>query len=325
MKIQNSRHPAIVSFGRFRFDLGTNRLYRDNDQLDLSPGASAVLARLLERPGDLATFEELTGSTTGPAAPEALRTTIRQLRLLLRDPADHPMFIATERGSGYRFIAPVDKPEERLTLENSTATPPAELLRWLSDDEKAVDFSVVWLASAVPFTLLVDEWLLLPVVMVPAAIRLAARWRAFRQLRRERITAPLLRRALTWAEERHASDLTSPVGWRRWLRRLRWTFAGASGVLIVATSLTTGLARSEPSQHYWVGLVMTCVATLIGAVATLVADALVNPRPLLLPLRRKAHRRWRSWLSQRLGDDAGHDDRYEEMARREVERLVPGI
>jgi DNA-binding winged helix-turn-helix (wHTH) protein len=325
MRVHSSGDDTTVSFGRFRFDAGTKHLYRDNDRLDLPPSSAAVLARLLERPGDLVPFDELIGSTVGPAAPEALRTAIRQLRLLLRDPADHPMFIATERGSGYRFIAPVRKPEERQTSEDSSAAPPDELLRWLTDDESAIDFSVVWLAGAVPFTWLIDEWLLIPVVMVPAAIRLGARWRAFRRLRRECVTAQSLHRALTWAEERRDSGPTSPVGWRRWLRRIRWTLAGTSAVFIVATTITTGLARSEPAQQYWVWLVVACLATVIGAVTTLVADAVVNPRPLLFSVRRKARRLWRSWLLRTVAYDADHGDRFDDMARREVEMLVSRV
>jgi two-component system KDP operon response regulator KdpE len=42
--------------------------------------------------------------------PDYVKVFIRRLRQKLGDDAEHPTYIQTERGSGYRFIAPLNRP-----------------------------------------------------------------------------------------------------------------------------------------------------------------------------------------------------------------------
>ncbi|MGH9666494.1 MAG: winged helix-turn-helix domain-containing protein, partial [Bryobacteraceae bacterium] len=71
----------------------------------------AVLALLLEHPGELITREEiqkrLWSADTFVDFEHSLNAAVRRLRAALNDSADTPRYIETQARRGYRFIAPV--------------------------------------------------------------------------------------------------------------------------------------------------------------------------------------------------------------------------
>jgi class 3 adenylate cyclase/DNA-binding winged helix-turn-helix (wHTH) protein len=87
-------------------------LWRENHEVRLRRKTFAVLRYLVERPGELVTkaalldavWPDVSVSDSMPAI------SVYELRRALGDNADHPCFIETVEGRGYRFIAPV-KPE----------------------------------------------------------------------------------------------------------------------------------------------------------------------------------------------------------------------
>src|SRR5262245_62165431 len=100
----------VMSFPPFRLDVVNQRLWRGGQALDLRPKTFAVLHYLLERGGRLVTKTELLGAVwretfVGDAV---LKNCIRELRALLGDDSQTPLYLATVHRRGYRFIARVE-------------------------------------------------------------------------------------------------------------------------------------------------------------------------------------------------------------------------
>jgi DNA-binding winged helix-turn-helix (wHTH) protein len=103
--------PAAVRFGPFELDLRSGELSRDGVRTRLQDQPLALLARLVERPGELVTRDELRRrlwpNGTIVDFEHGVNTALRRLRDALGDDADHPVYIETVPRRGYRFIAPV--------------------------------------------------------------------------------------------------------------------------------------------------------------------------------------------------------------------------
>jgi len=100
---------AALSFGPFRLEPAESRLRRDGQLVALQPKALTILQHLAERPGHLATKDELLAAGwPGVFVSEAaLKVCVREIRRALDDDAGHPLYIETVHRRGYRFIAPV--------------------------------------------------------------------------------------------------------------------------------------------------------------------------------------------------------------------------
>ena len=99
----------MKQFHSFRLDTNDECLWRDGQRLALTPKAFAVLNYMVEQAGHLVTKEELM-EVVWPETfvqEEILKTYVRKLRQTLGDNAQHPLFIETQQGRGYRFIAEV--------------------------------------------------------------------------------------------------------------------------------------------------------------------------------------------------------------------------
>ena len=98
-------------FGVFEFDVRALELHKSGRLVAIRPQPLKVLARLLTRPGELVTREdlerELWGDDTFVDFEQGVNHAIRDLRAALGDAAESPRFIQTLPRRGYRFIAPV--------------------------------------------------------------------------------------------------------------------------------------------------------------------------------------------------------------------------
>lgn len=96
-------------FHSFRLDTNDECLWRDGQRLALTRKAFAVLNHMVEKAGHLVTKEELMEAVWPETyvQEEILKTYVRKLRQTLGDNAQHPLFIETQQGRGYRFIAEV--------------------------------------------------------------------------------------------------------------------------------------------------------------------------------------------------------------------------
>jgi Tol biopolymer transport system component/DNA-binding winged helix-turn-helix (wHTH) protein len=122
-----------VHFGVFEVDLSAGELRKSGMKIRLQHQPFAVLAILLERPGEVVTREELQqrlwASDTTVDFENGLNRTINRLREALDDNAENPRFIETLHRRGYRFVAPVEGPRAQVVTRNEQAVaepgPPA--------------------------------------------------------------------------------------------------------------------------------------------------------------------------------------------------------
>ncbi len=93
----------------FRIDLQNEQLWREVEEVHLTPKAFAVLRHLLLHAGQLMTKEALLAAVWPETyvSEAALVVCIRELRQALGDQARAPCFIETVPRRGYRFIAPI--------------------------------------------------------------------------------------------------------------------------------------------------------------------------------------------------------------------------
>jgi adenylate cyclase len=116
--------PAVmthhVSFGRYRFEPATARLWTDQREIKLTRKAAGVLGLLVARAGQPVTKQELFAGVwrNSVVSDDALTTCIQELRKALGDDAKQPSYIETRHRYGYAFVA-------ELTSQAPTPQPPA--------------------------------------------------------------------------------------------------------------------------------------------------------------------------------------------------------
>jgi Tol biopolymer transport system component/DNA-binding winged helix-turn-helix (wHTH) protein len=122
------RGSRIVTFGPFQADLDAGVLTRNGIRLKLSGQPFLVLEKLLSRPGDVVTREELRSaiwqSETYVDFDHGLNTAINKVREALCDSASNPRFVETVPRKGYRFVAFVDEPASAPAPEAPIAAAP---------------------------------------------------------------------------------------------------------------------------------------------------------------------------------------------------------
>ena len=138
-----------VSFGRYRFDLETGRLWSGKREVKLTPKACAVLNALVTHAGQPVRKEELFASVWNGTvvSDDALTSCIQELRKALADDAKKPRFIETRHRRGYRFIARVSKQAAKITAE-SEGTPEhaSKVARAAAGD---LDLDALWTQPAI--------------------------------------------------------------------------------------------------------------------------------------------------------------------------------
>jgi len=104
--------PSMWQFGPFRFDARSRELFRGGSRVELPLRAAALLAGLLETPGELVTHERLLAAVWGEThvTPSSLTEAMSRLRAALGDSAVRPRYVETLPGRGYRFVAAVRRP-----------------------------------------------------------------------------------------------------------------------------------------------------------------------------------------------------------------------
>jgi len=107
-------------------DPANRRVTRDATEITLEPKAFAVLRLLIDRAGDLVTREELLDGVWGHRyiTPATLNRVMTLLRRAFDDEAENPRFFATVHGSGYRFIAAIDRVAPPQTHARARFGPP---------------------------------------------------------------------------------------------------------------------------------------------------------------------------------------------------------
>ena len=110
--MQEARQPrGPIRFGVFELDLRAGELRKNGLRVRLQQQPFAVLAMLLEHPGEVVTREELQKklwpADTFVDFDHGLNKAINKIRGALRDSAESPRFVETVARRGYRFLAEV--------------------------------------------------------------------------------------------------------------------------------------------------------------------------------------------------------------------------
>src|SRR3984885_13921772 len=112
-----------IRFDAFEVDLQAGLLRKHGFRIRLQEQPFAVLALMLERPGEAITREEfrhsLWPSDTFVDFNHGLNNAINRLREALCDSADKPLFIETVPRRGYRFIAHLSDQDKPLFANRS--------------------------------------------------------------------------------------------------------------------------------------------------------------------------------------------------------------
>ncbi len=114
-----------LSFGGYRFDVETGRLWSGTREVRLTLKASAVLKELVTRAGQPVSKEDLFASVWKDTvvSDDALTSCIQELRRALEDDAKQPRFIETRHRRGYRFVARLSEPAADDVAELPAPTP----------------------------------------------------------------------------------------------------------------------------------------------------------------------------------------------------------
>ena len=116
--------PRHVRFQDFELDTGRFELRRAGHRIRLERKPMELLILLVEKQGQLVARQEIIERIWGKDfffdADHGVNTLIRKLRAALNDDSDHPRFVETEVGKGYRFIGRLE-----VELEDFVLKPPA--------------------------------------------------------------------------------------------------------------------------------------------------------------------------------------------------------
>jgi DNA-binding winged helix-turn-helix (wHTH) protein len=110
----------LVRFGTFEVNLHSRELRKHGMRIRLEEKPFQILELLLERAGQVvtrSTLRERLWPDTYVGYEHGLNTAVNKLRDLLGDSARRPRFVETLPRLGYRFIAPVIKPEKAAGTE----------------------------------------------------------------------------------------------------------------------------------------------------------------------------------------------------------------
>jgi two-component system KDP operon response regulator KdpE len=106
---RSSPNEAVtVTADRLRIDLDTRRIWRDDEEVRLTPTEWGLLTALVTRPGRLVPQRQLLQAVWGPAYEKEtnyLRVYMAALRRKLELDPSRPQHLITEPGMGYRFLA----------------------------------------------------------------------------------------------------------------------------------------------------------------------------------------------------------------------------
>jgi len=111
-------------------------LRREGHLVPIQQQPFRILSVLLVGPGEIVTREELRQrlwpDDTHVDFEHGLNTAVKKIRFALDDSPEHPRYVETVRGRGYRFLAPVERIKRPSVGEARPGAIPRHRLRWLA-------------------------------------------------------------------------------------------------------------------------------------------------------------------------------------------------
>jgi DNA-binding winged helix-turn-helix (wHTH) protein len=104
-----------VRFADFELDFGSFQLFRAGKPVRLEGLPLQLLMFLVENQRQMVTREEIADALWGKDVfvdvEQGINTAIRKVRMALEDDSEHPHFLQTVVGRGYRFVASIHSDE----------------------------------------------------------------------------------------------------------------------------------------------------------------------------------------------------------------------
>lgn len=126
-----------LRFGEFELDVAAYTLRRNGQRIKLEKVPMELLVLLVRRPGILVNRAEiyaaLWGSDVFVDHDSAINTAVRKIRRALGDDAEHPRFLETVVGKGYKFIAALEPHGADASLDGRDGDAGAECSARLHD------------------------------------------------------------------------------------------------------------------------------------------------------------------------------------------------
>mgnify|MGYP000190135318 FL=1 len=98
--------PPRIRFGAIEIDLDAKRVYRNGEEIPMTPKEYALLLLLATHPGKVFSRDQILDHVWGLGTyvnPRTVDVHIRWLRAKIEPDPQNPRYIQTVRGSGYRF------------------------------------------------------------------------------------------------------------------------------------------------------------------------------------------------------------------------------
>lgn len=99
---------TTLMFGNIEVDLLSRKVVKNNELVKLTSTEFSLLALLIKNEGKVLTHQFLLRAIWGPGyinQSQYLRVFVAQIRKKIEDDPNHPEFLLTESGVGYRFIS----------------------------------------------------------------------------------------------------------------------------------------------------------------------------------------------------------------------------
>src|SRR5215467_5165826 len=117
--------PESARFSVFEINFASRELLKHGTRIRLQRQPFEILCQLVSRPGEIVSREELREllwpGHTFVEYEDSLNTAVRKLRAALSDSSETPRYIETVSRQGYRFIAPLIRPEGSQALTQSVS------------------------------------------------------------------------------------------------------------------------------------------------------------------------------------------------------------
>ncbi len=125
-RMENSAPANRFRFGEFELDTSAGELRRNGDRLRIQPQPYRLLTLLVRRAGELVARDEIRQELwkdgTFVDFEQSVNFCVSQIREVLKDSADRPLYVQTVPKRGYRFIAPVEtgEPQKKSGSDGTT-------------------------------------------------------------------------------------------------------------------------------------------------------------------------------------------------------------
>jgi DNA-binding winged helix-turn-helix (wHTH) protein len=130
MAVSLPTETSSYCFGTFELDEARQELRREGAIVPIAPKPLSLLFLLVRNRERVVTREEALAAVWPDVrvSPATLASTLRDLRRVLDDDADAPVFVQTARGIGFRFLAPVEAHRLRGDASGRSADPRGDLV-----------------------------------------------------------------------------------------------------------------------------------------------------------------------------------------------------